>query len=168
MATRYAGTPSEMLVLDTFTKLTRAVNALTARFHRSGVLGSLTESQFGVLEILFHLGPLSQGEICGKMLRSAGNLTVVVDNLEKQNLVQRTPAPHDRRSTIVSLTPAGESLIAEIFPRVLHHLMDEFSVLAPEEQALLGQLCKRLGLQIAKQCRISANSFTGTEKEPEP
>ena len=43
----------------------------------------LTESQIGVLEALAHLGPLTQGELCRKILRSGSNVTTVVDNLER-------------------------------------------------------------------------------------
>ncbi len=53
--------------------------------------------------------------------------------------------PRDRRITIVSLTPAGETLIREVFPRVMQTIVAEFEALTPEEQANLGMLCKKLG-----------------------
>jgi MarR family 2-MHQ and catechol resistance regulon transcriptional repressor len=145
MPTHFRGTPQEVLALDTFIKLTRATNSLMSRLAACETLGDLTQSQFGVLETLLHLGPLSQTEICGKLLKSGGNITLVIDNLEKRGWVRRDPDPEDRRITIVKLTPSGDALIREVFPLHLQAIVDEMSVLLPEEQKLLAQLCKKLG-----------------------
>jgi MarR family 2-MHQ and catechol resistance regulon transcriptional repressor len=145
MPTHYTGSPKEVLALDTYIKLTRAANGLLNHVSNSPVLGDLTLSQFGVLETLYHLGPLSQTVIGGKLLKSGGNITLVIDNLEKCNLVQRQPDPRDRRITIVSLTPAGEALIREVFPQVMRLIMAEFEPLTLEEQGELGRLCRKLG-----------------------
>jgi len=47
----------------------------------------LTTPQFGVLEALLHLGPLSLGELADKLLVTGGNVTYVMDRLEEQGLV---------------------------------------------------------------------------------
>lgn len=145
MPTHYSGSPKEVLALDTYIKLTRVVNGLLGRVSNNVALGGLTISQFGVLEALMHLGPLSQTVIGGKLLKSGGNITLVIDNLEKEGLVRRQSDAGDRRITIVSLTPAGEALIREVFPRVMQSIVAEFEPLTPEEQATLGMLCKKLG-----------------------
>jgi MarR family 2-MHQ and catechol resistance regulon transcriptional repressor len=145
MPTHHHGTEEEKLALDTFIKLTRATNSLMSRLVAHETLGELTQSQFGVLESLFHLGPLSQTEICSKQLKSGGNTTMVVDNLEKHGLVRRETHPDDRRVTIVRLTAAGEALIQELFPRHVQAIVEEMKLLGPEEQRALGQLCKKLG-----------------------
>ncbi len=98
-----------------------------------------------MLETLLHLGPLSQSEICSKLLKSGGNITLVVDNLEKNGWVKRTVDPEDRRITIVRLTDAGEALIKRIFPQQLQAIVNEMSPLDAEEQAAFGRLCKKLG-----------------------
>lgn len=147
MPTHYHGPEQEVLTLDTFIKLTRAYDSLTNRLTRSKIWDNLTESQFGVLEILYHLGPLSQSAICTKLLKSGGNTTLVVDNLEKQALVRRTTSFTDRRVTLVELTPQGKALITHIFPEIVAFLTREFSILTPAEQAELGRLCKILGKQ---------------------
>ena len=82
MPTHYHGTPDEIRALDTWIKLTRAVDSFGARLADAGTCADVTISQFGVLEALHHLGPLRQGEISAKLLRSGGNITLVVDNLE--------------------------------------------------------------------------------------
>src|SRR5512145_1080259 len=145
MPTHYPGNPEETLALNTLIKFTRAYESLTARLAEYGVLEGLTLSQFGVLEALHHLGPMRQGEISSKLLKSCGNITLVLDNLEKQGLVQRERQPEDRRIVQVSLTPAGQALIECIFPKHLAAIMTEMSRLSPEEQETLGALCKKLG-----------------------
>ncbi len=145
MPTHYSGTPQEVLALDTFIKLTRAANALMSWLASYNTLENLTISQFGVLETLMHLGPLSQSEICTKLLKSGGNITLVIDNLEKRALVVRNVDPSDRRITVVSLTDKGRALIEEVFPLQMQAIVNELSWLDPEEQAALGRLCKKLG-----------------------
>lgn len=145
MPTHYRGTPEEELALDTFIKLTRANNSLMARIAQHATHPTLSVSQFGTLEALYHLGPMSQTEICSKLLKSGGNTTLVIDNLEKRGLVRRRRDPEDRRIFIIELTEAGHELIRSLFPRHAQAIAQEMSVLTPEEQRLLGELCKKLG-----------------------
>jgi MarR family 2-MHQ and catechol resistance regulon transcriptional repressor len=145
MPTHFEGPDCQVLALDTMIKLTRATNTLMARLARRSTHGELTESQFGTLETLYHLGPMSQTEICGKLLKSSGNTTLVVDNLEKHGLVQRQRDENDRRVVMVQLTEAGRQLIAQIFPAHAAAVAEEMSVLTAEEQQQLGELCRKLG-----------------------
>lgn len=69
MPTHYSGTTEETLALNTYIKLTRAVNTVEARVAHQGAAGDLTPSQFGVLEALMHLGPLCPGELSAKLLK---------------------------------------------------------------------------------------------------
>jgi len=146
MPTHYRGDPRTVLALDTFIKFTRAANALENRLVRRGNMEELTLSQFGVLETLFHLGPLCQGAISAKLLRSTGNITLVLDNLEKRGLVERKRETSDRRQVTISLTPSGQELIQAIFPRQAAGIAEELDVLTPVEQLELGRLCKKLGM----------------------
>jgi MarR family transcriptional regulator, 2-MHQ and catechol-resistance regulon repressor len=145
MPTHYRGTPEEELALNAFIKLTRATNSIVNRLAARSTLGNITLSQFGVLETLLHLGPLSQSELGEKNLKSGGNTTLVIDNLEKQGLVRRDASPKDRRISIVSLTPSGEALIKKVFPEQLKAIEEEMSALSAEELETLGRLCKKLG-----------------------
>jgi MarR family transcriptional regulator, 2-MHQ and catechol-resistance regulon repressor len=148
MPSHYNGTPQEIQALDTFIKLTRSVDSLYSRLARRGTLGDLTLSQFGVLEALYHLGSMSQSEICSKLLKSGGNMTLVIDNLEKHGLVQRNQAIQDRRVTTVSLTPAGRDLIEEVLPAHVAAIVEEMNTITIEEQKTLGQVCKKLGKKL--------------------
>lgn len=145
MPTHYRGSAKEIRALNAFIKLTRASDSLMSRLFRRGVVDPLTPTQFGVLETLYHLGPLCQGELSGKLLRSGGNITLVIDNLEKQALVRRERDTEDRRLVRVSLTPKGQAMIQEIFPKQAAAIAEEMQGLTPDEQEQLGTLCKKLG-----------------------
>ena len=103
-------------------------------------------SQFGVLEAIYHVGPLSQAELAKKILKSTGNITMVIDNLEKRGLVRRERKEGDRRYYAVQLTPEGKKLISSIFPRHAGKIVETMNILTKAEQETLGQLCKKLGL----------------------
>jgi len=140
----YAGTSQERLALSTFVKMVRASNGLSARLNRPLGEAGLSESQFGVLEALLHLGPLHQRELAAKILRTHGNVTLVVDHLEKRGLVRRERGSTDRRYIRVHLTPEGDSLVRGLFPAHAARLAEEMSVLDEREQRELGRLCRRL------------------------
>ncbi len=108
----------------------------------------LTQPQFGALECLGHLGPMTIGQLCRKNLVSGGNMTVVVDNLEKLGLVERVPSKEDRRAIVVQLTAKGEKMFREIFPRHAKHIAKLASVLTETEQEELGRLLKKLGTSL--------------------
>ena len=145
MPTHYSGTRQEVIALNTFIKLTRATETLLARLAQRNTHPGLTTSQFGVLEVLYHLGPMCQSELGGKLLKSGGNITLVIDNLEKHGLVQRVRGIEDRRFITVSLTEAGRKQIAEVLPGHVQAITDEMNALSSEEQQELGDLCRKLG-----------------------
>ena len=80
---------TEQRALSAYTKLMRAAESVTGRTSRILAAFNLSVSQFGVLEVLFHKGSLCQSELAAKILKSTGNITMVIDNLEKRNLVRR-------------------------------------------------------------------------------
>ena len=145
MPTHYQGPPETVRALDTFIKLTRATESILTRLSRKGTMAPLSHSQFSVLEALYHLGPLTQGQVSAKLLKSTGNMTLVVDNLEKGGLVQRTRQNEDRRQVTIHLTEAGQALIERIFPAHANAICEEINALTPEEQATLSALCIKLG-----------------------
>ena len=147
MGTRYLGTTEEVTALNAYIKLVRATESLSHRLHRHLESSKLTVTQFGVLEALFHLGAMHQRDLAEKLLKSGGNITLVIDNLEKRQLVKRDREVGDRRCISVSLTPAGKQLISDLFPAHVEAIAGQMSILSLEEQAELGRLCKKLGKQ---------------------
>ena len=148
MRGRYRGNKAETRALRTYVKLMRAAESVTARTHRHLYSMDLTISQFAVLEALYQLVPLFQKEIGQKILRSSGNITMVIDNLEKNGLVRRERNEADRRFFIVHLTDKGYNLIDKIFPSHAAVIAEDLAVLTAAEQDALGRLCKKLGLSV--------------------
>ena len=145
MPTHFSGTRAQLRTLDTFIKLTRCTNSVLGRLADRNTVGDLTWSQFAVLEALYHLGPMTQGEVSAKVLKSGSNITTVIDNLERDGLVRRERDATDRRVIHVHLTDKGSQKIEAVLPGHVAALVEEFSVLSPKEQETLGELCKKLG-----------------------
>jgi MarR family transcriptional regulator, 2-MHQ and catechol-resistance regulon repressor len=139
-------TPS-YLALNSYTKLMRAAESVTGRVGRTMSAAGLTISQFGVLEALHHKGALCQRDIAAKILKSTGNITLVIDNLEKQGLVTRERISDDRRYLTIRLTGKGKALIGTVFTDVEAAIVTEMSILTEDEQENLGRLCKKIGLR---------------------
>jgi MarR family 2-MHQ and catechol resistance regulon transcriptional repressor len=131
--------------LRTYTYMMRATSAVTDKMHKHLALDNLTLSQFAVLEALYHLGPLCQKEIGEKILKTSGNMTLVIDNLEKRDLAIREKDQEDRRRTSVRLTDKGLKLIDRVFSRHSEIAETVFSVMTSDELNAMGKLLKKIG-----------------------
>lgn len=145
MPTHYHGKSSQVRALNAFIPLTRASETLNALLELGLASAGLSMSQFGILEALLHLGPLCQRELGEKLLRSGGNITLVVDNLEKRGLVRRVRQKNDRRMIAVHLTAKGLRLISSIFPAHAAAITKMMNSLSASEQEQLRKLCRKLG-----------------------
>jgi MarR family 2-MHQ and catechol resistance regulon transcriptional repressor len=145
MGTRYAGNRAEVRALNAYLTLMRASDSVSARAQAHLQGRGLTSSQFGVLDALWHLGPLCQCVLGEKLLRSGASITVVVDNLEKRGLVARERASEDRRFVTVSLTAKGRELVRKALPAQARAIFRELGVLTRTEQEALRRLCRKLG-----------------------
>ena len=108
----------------------------------------LTTPQFGVLEALYHLGPLTLGDLADKLLVTGGNVTYVMDRLEEQGLVYRERSPEDRRVIQAKLTNAGRARIAEVFRGHAEYVAEVAGHLDGGQQEELRALLKMLGVGI--------------------
>jgi MarR family transcriptional regulator, 2-MHQ and catechol-resistance regulon repressor len=145
MPTHFQGTRPQRAALEAYIKLIRCAESLTARLQPNLEQHGLTVSQFGVLEALLHLGPLPASVLAQKILKSGGNLTMVVRNLERSGLVRRKRDANDRRFFAIHLTSKGTRLVEQAFRGHLERLMEEMAVLTTAEQEQLAALCKKLG-----------------------
>ena len=96
-------------------------------------------------------------ELYRALMRSSGGITHIIDRLEEQDLVKRTPDPADRRGLNVRLTRKGRALVDRAGPT---HLDTERHMLAPltkQEQAELARLLRKLLIGLEEQ---SANDPT--------
>lgn len=149
MGTHYRGGRAEVRALDAFIKLMRSANTLRSRMETELGRAGLTESQFGVLEMLLHLGPLRQCDIGEKLLVSRANVTLVVDRLAAKGLLRRERHPEDRRSNVVQLTAEGRKRVERLFPEHVRRIVDALSPLSPAEQEELARLCRAVGRRAA-------------------
>src|SRR2546421_1380501 len=147
LGTHYQGHAAEVRALDALIKLVRCAASLQGRLEIGIREEGFTQSQFGVLEALLHLGPLEPCELGPKVLTSRPNMVLLVDQLEERGLVRRVPVVGDRRRLRVELTATGRRAIGKAFQRHVPRVVKEFSALSAAEQDQLGRLCKRLGRQ---------------------
>lgn len=110
----------------------------------------LCMSDFMVLEVLLHKGPLTISEIQSKVLLASGSMTAAIDRVEKKGLVVRTATAKDRRARCLQLTEEGRRIAQSVFKKHASELEAVMSVLEDSEiQALYGPL-KKLGLFAAE------------------
>jgi MarR family 2-MHQ and catechol resistance regulon transcriptional repressor len=102
-------------------------------------------SDFAVLEILLHKGPLPVNTIGRQVMLTSGSITTAVDRLEEKQLVGRQVSPNDRRVTYVTLTPPGRALIRRVFKVHANRLETVFEPLSVAERITLAKLLKKLG-----------------------
>jgi MarR family 2-MHQ and catechol resistance regulon transcriptional repressor len=147
MPTKYQGTQEEIGALNAYIKLQRAAETTLA--HTTAHLGNynLSTSQFAILEALYHLGTLSQRDLAQKLLKSTGNISIVLKNMEKRGLIERHRHPDDNRYMQVCSTDAGRELIDGMFASHVAGIVSEMSILTPAEQGELARLCRKLGLR---------------------
>lgn len=146
MSNHYQGSAEEVLALDTYVKFVRALEAVKSRIDEQNTIGDLSGSQFGTLEMLYHLGPLHQKDIGHKLLISKSNVVAVIDKLEKQALVTRQRNVEDRRCIFVHLTDLGRERIEQILPEHVAAITQEMNRVTSAEQKELGRICRKLGL----------------------
>ncbi len=118
-----------------------------ARVSRSHIqtleLGGVTD--FAVLEVLLHKGPLPVNTIGKKLFLTSGSMTVAIDRLTMRGLVRRVAHPEDRRVILVELTEAGRALIEEAFAEHREVMDGAFSALSGAERKTLVRLLKKAG-----------------------
>lgn len=136
------------LALNLFIVLARAYNAVTWRTNRDIQSHGLNTTEFGVLDLLYHRGPQPLQKIGEKVLISSGNITYVVDKLQKKTLLRRRASEDDRRVIFAELTEEGRQFFERIFPQHKQVIVNAVRGLSAEEKAQAIVLLKKLGLSL--------------------
>jgi MarR family 2-MHQ and catechol resistance regulon transcriptional repressor len=127
----------------------KAMRALT-RYAAAGIKDTgLGDSDFPVLEVLLHKGPLPVNTIGPIVDLTPGSISIAVDRLVAKGLVSRVESAEDRRVRIVALTPRGKDLIVSAFRKHSRQMKRVFSELSPEELQGLEVALKKVGKQAA-------------------
>ncbi|AET60255.1 MarR family winged helix-turn-helix transcriptional regulator [Paenibacillus terrae] len=134
------------LALNLFVVLARAYNSVTSRTNRDIHSHGLNTTEFGVLDLLYYRGPQPLQKIGEKVLISSGNITYVVDKLQKKKLLTRRASQDDRRVIYAELTDEGRHFFEQIFPQHHRVIMETVDGLSVEEKEQAIHLLKKLGL----------------------
>ena len=142
---RSKGEKDSAAALKAWVVLARAYLAISRHVTADVARYELTASEFGILEALYHKGPLLLGDLQKKILVTSGGVTYLVDRLAAKGLVTRESFPGDKRSRFAVLTPNGSALIKQIFPGHAKRLAKVLGALTPKEQKRLTGMLRTLG-----------------------
>ncbi len=140
----------EELALKLWVVLSRAREAVEGHVRAHVAECGVTPGEFGVMEALYHKGPLLLGEVQRKILVSSGGVTYLVDRLEEKGLVERQDCPNDRRARYAALTDEGRKWMANVFPEHARRLTRALAGLSAEEKDSAVGLLRKLGLHAAE------------------
>ena len=130
--------------VQAYTRLVRSSEALHAFVSRGLAARGITASQFSAMKVLRIHGKLAQRDIAKFTLKTGGNITVIVDNMESTGLVTRDRDTKDRRVTYVRLTPEGEAVFDHLYPLHLDRIREAMSAFSEAECELLIELLEKL------------------------
>ena len=130
--------------------LSRAAAAVGSHSERDIARHGFSSAEFGILEALYHKGPLLLGEIQRRILVSSGGITFLVDRLTEKGLVAREACPNDRRARYAVLTPAGRTLMKRIFPEHADVIARALNGLTREQRRAATKLLRDLGRAAAE------------------
>lgn len=111
----------------------------------------LTFESFSVIVTLRRSGPpyeLNPTTLYRESLLSSGAMTNRIDRVEAMGLVERLPDPHDRRGTIVRLTPKGQKLADRAIKIHFEALAKGLACLKVGERKTLSSLLSKLLLSV--------------------
>lgn len=160
MGTKFNGNEDIRRSLNTFIKLQRSINSVSRFLSAQEGNKELSVTQFGILESLYHLGPMSQKALGNKILKTKGNISFVVRNLLSQELISRMQNADDGRFYEIRLMPKGKKLIQNTFPGHAEAIHKAMGVLTAMEQETMQDLCKKLGTTLDKKY----NQYSNTEE----
>jgi len=141
--------PPERDALKLWVVLSRAHAAITDRASAHVAQYGMTLAEFGVLEALYHKGPLLLGEVQRKLLVSSGGVTYLVDRLERRGFVRRDACLEDRRARYAVLTDEGTAFVRRVFAEHAAAIHEAMAGLDQEEQLVATRLLRKLGLAAA-------------------
>jgi len=136
--------PDRDATLELVIAIARAYRAIERGVRPHLADRDLGMSEFAVLEVLHHTGPLPLGAIRDRILVTGASTTYVVKKLEERGLVRRNASAEDQRSVIAELTPKGRALISAVFPDHVARLREVMAGLSAADKRAASQLLRQL------------------------
>ncbi|AKL84093.1 MULTISPECIES: MarR family winged helix-turn-helix transcriptional regulator [Bacillus] len=124
----------------------RAFKSVSEHSIRDSKEHGFNPTEFAVLELLYTRGPQKLQQIGSRLLLVSGNVTYVIDKLERNGFLIREQDPKDKRSVYAHLTDKGSAYLDKIYPVHSLRIARAFSGLSPEEQEQLIGLLKKAGI----------------------
>ena len=128
----------------------RLIIVRTARRLRQEAGSELSPSMTAALSTVERHGPMTPSELAARERIQRPTATRVLARLEEAGLVQRTPDPQDRRSSLLSATPAARELLAELRTRKTAFLAERLERLSADERATLDRAADILERMLAE------------------
>ncbi len=134
----------EQQIVDLYNLVAKANDRLK-KVHTKHLGGEkLTSPQFGVLDVLMRHGSIPLKKISDELMVTGANITCVMDNLEKEDLVKRIHSKTDRRVINAELTPKGKQKLEKIYPEHIKSLNEFSKKLSDTEIKQLSVLLEKL------------------------
>jgi DNA-binding MarR family transcriptional regulator len=125
----------------------RTYGSLVKYFDRELSEFGLNTTKFNTLMIVKHSGNaagLKQNEIRSKLFVSEANITKLIDNLEKNELVDRCAKPGDRRANIIKITKKGSDLLDKVWIRHIQMIKKLTNDMSTKDKQLVSQLLSKI------------------------
>ncbi len=130
--------------------LWKAFRSVETHAHRHIASLDMCLSDFAVLEVLLHKGPVNVQELGAKVMLTSGSMTAALDRLERRGLIERKEDSKDRRARLVRLTKTGLALIQEAFEDHKQAMERAVAGVEAKDREVLIALLRQLGLSAAK------------------
>jgi DNA-binding MarR family transcriptional regulator len=151
VAERLQGMAIDMSAMTAVSNIYRAANSVRNHLERRVLAPhDLTWTAWVVLWVIWIWGEIESRHVAAEAGISKGTLTGVQNTLIGKDLVERAVHPEDGRRVLLSLTPAGQRLMGELFP--------QFNA---EERFVTAQLDDKSVLQLARSLRAVVKQVEG-------
>ena len=116
--------------------------ALLNNFRKNNI--TLTKEQWTILGVLWQDDGCSQQTLADKTYKDKPGITRLIDNLEKESLVERRPDAKDRRLNLIFLTPKGKIIEKEVIKIVNQTLEDTIKGIDPENLKIVKETFQQI------------------------
>lgn len=131
--------------LSVYIGLSRTINSINRATNKLYLKYGLTSGQFAVLEVLYHKGDFSIGDVQKKILSTSGTIPIIIRNLITEGHISKTTDEKDKRMTILHITDKGRKLMDTVYPENEAVILAMMSVWEPQEQEQLLKYLHKFG-----------------------
>ncbi len=158
----------EMETGEVFLGLMSAHETITTHFGKRLSRHGLTLAGFNLLMILnsstYRETGCAMSQLGELLLVSKANITGLIDNLERKQLVKRVDAAYDRRVKLAQLTAKGAKLMVRIIPGHFQEVNRVAGVLSTQDRRKLAAMLRKLNQEMAAALKAGLALEEGDEE----